>query len=115
MFAGDYFYTPSRGECIDEAMIERRMKWILDKTAPNRAKMPDLVLVIRDGISEGAIPTFVTRELPSFKRGCSLHNAGYRPKFIYVALTKRHFKRFFFRTGANDPPENTEPGNLRFI
>jgi len=53
----------------------------------------------------------VNDELAAIKLGCTdKYGDAYRPKFIVVIGTKRHFKRFFtFRDGSF---QNLDPGSV---
>lgn len=54
-FVGDYFYQGSRQEAVDGDQLRERMKWFLEMRKKNRPEQPDpsIILVCRDGISEG--------------------------------------------------------------
>jgi len=96
-FVGDYFYQPSRREAVDQESLSHQMKATLERLAKNRPgkPLPEIVFVVRDGVSEGQFPMAVRDELPALKKGCADYNPGYRPKFIFTIVSKRHQKRFF--------------------
>jgi len=111
-FVGDFFYQPARKESIDEEMLRSKMCWMLQELKKNRpnAKLPSVVFVVRNGLSEGEFPMAVEKELPALKAGCRDFNPSYQPKFVFVVVTKLHNKRFFGKdqTGI----VNTVPGSV---
>jgi len=53
----------------------------------------------------------VNEELAAIRDGCMMkYGEGYRPRFIVVIGTKRHFKKFF--TFRNDSFQNLDPGSV---
>lgn len=47
--------------------------------------------------------------MESLRKGCELYRRGYKPKFVYVIGTKRHFKKFF---SIRERIENLIPGSV---
>ncbi|KAF7329744.1 Argonaute-like protein [Mycena kentingensis (nom. inval.)] len=59
-------------------------------------RLPERVLVYRDGVSEGQFATVIAEELPEIKaafRACPVPN--YNPKLTIVICGKRHHTRFY--------------------
>ncbi|KAH7705857.1 CSR-1 protein [Aphelenchoides avenae] len=97
MFHGDYFYQKSRSEAVDERLLAESMKTLLETLKKNRPKHsePKIIVVCRDGLSEGQFKMAAEDELRALRNGCQQYNAGYMPMFVFVVGTKRHFKRLF--------------------
>jgi len=97
IFVGDYFYQPSRREAVDQESLCDHMANTLKRLVKNRPgkPLPEIVFVVRDGVSEGQFPMAVRDELPALKKGCTDYSPGYHPKFVFVIVSKRHQKRFF--------------------
>ncbi|KAF7631020.1 hypothetical protein Mgra_00008727 [Meloidogyne graminicola] len=111
-FVGDYFYQESRRESVDIVQLSERVTWILtllEKNRPEHAK-PKYIMVLRDGISEGQYKMAVEEEMEAFKIGCLHYNEDYKPKFMFVVGTKRHFKKFFMV--HDDQIVNLTPGSV---
>jgi hypothetical protein len=112
VFVGDFFFQESRKEAVDTAQLEQRMCWILNmlkNSRPNHDK-PPIIMVVRDGISEGQFEMAKEEELTALQDGCELYCKGYKPKFVFVIATKRHFKRFMVE--RNGRLENMAPGSV---
>ncbi|KAH7728981.1 WAGO-3 protein [Aphelenchoides avenae] len=111
-FVGDYFYQESRKEAVDCNQLQKRMKHFLQMLKENRPEHaePETIVVVRDGISEGQFRMAADEELPALKAGCEDYREGYKPRFVFVIGTKRHFKRFMVeRDGRLD---NMLPGSV---
>lgn len=52
----------------------------------------------------------VNDELPAIREGFKDFKADYRPKFVVVVVSKRHWKRFFLQQGNRI--NETEPGTV---
>ncbi|KAL3110735.1 hypothetical protein niasHT_011240 [Heterodera trifolii] len=117
-FVGDYFFQEARREAIDGLQLTERMKWILhnlDKHRPSRNR-PKYIFVFRDGLSEGQFAMACKKELMAIKEGCRQFDSKYKPKFVMVIGTKRHFKKFFIeeesREGGRPFSKNLYPGTI---
>ncbi|KAL4072209.1 Piwi domain-containing protein [Scleroderma yunnanense] len=84
--------------------------------ARNKGKLPDRVLVYRDGVSEGQFNIVRDEELPEMKqafRKFDKPKEPYRPKLTIVICGKRHHTRFYpteESTAAGDG--NPRPGTV---
>jgi len=78
-------------------------------------KMPQRILVYRDGVSEGMYETVKKHEIDAIKKACSEMGPNYNPKVTFVAVQKRHHTRFFpnpeFRNDM-DKSGNCVPGTV---
>ncbi|KAF5384150.1 hypothetical protein D9615_003264 [Tricholomella constricta] len=79
-------------------------------------KLPQRVLVYRDGVSEGQFPIVVDEELPAIKAAFKKFDtaqAPYRPKLSIVICGKRHHTRFYPTEAQNaDHNGNPKPGTV---
>jgi len=100
-FVGDFFYQATRKESLSETELRTRIKAMLTQIQKERkGKLPEIVVVLRDGVSEGQFRMACEEELPALKRGCFDFSQTYKPKFIFIITTKRHHKRFFEGEGG---------------
>ncbi|KAE9551210.1 hypothetical protein FO519_005577 [Halicephalobus sp. NKZ332] len=109
IFVGDFFYQATRKESLDREELRKRTKNILTKIAQNR-KLPEVFVILRDGISEGQFKMACEEELPAIQKGCFDFNQSYKPKFLFIITTKRHHKRFF--EGENGEFSNPMAGSF---
>ncbi|KAI1729605.1 piwi domain-containing protein [Ditylenchus destructor] len=109
-FAGDFFYQNAREETVNESMLKSKMHWILTRMAQNRpnSAKPPVIVIVRDGVSEGEFAMTLEKELPALKIACSEYDTDYKPKFVFIVVNKRHRKRFFLKRTLG----NTEPGTV---
>uniref|UniRef100_A0A914GSD4 Piwi domain-containing protein n=1 Tax=Globodera rostochiensis TaxID=31243 RepID=A0A914GSD4_GLORO len=96
-FVGDYFYQQSRKESVDVTQLAERTTWILQMLEANRPAhaRPKYIIVLRDGLSEAQFAMAIEEEMSALKMGCMDYDDSYKPKFMFVVGTKRHFKKFF--------------------
>ena len=52
-FIGDYAFQQPRQEQATGSILEERIFWILSLFQKNRGTLPDMVIITRDGVSEG--------------------------------------------------------------
>ncbi|KAH7728470.1 piwi domain-containing protein [Aphelenchoides avenae] len=112
-FVGDFFFQEARCEDLDGEQLARKMAealTMLEKSRPQH-KLPRIIVVVRDGVSEGQYRMVFEQEYPAIQAGCNMYRAGYRPQFVFVISSKRHSKRFF---SINDSGrfENPMPGSV---
>lgn len=65
------------------------------KLQVNGRALPQNVVILRDGVSEGQFKMAYDEELPAIQRGFHDFDPEYKPKFLFVICTKGHHKRFF--------------------
>ncbi|KAJ7672569.1 argonaute-like protein, partial [Mycena polygramma] len=66
----------------------------------NAEKLPERILVYRDGVSEGQFPIVIAEELPAIRLACTKF-PNYKPKITIVICGKRHHTRFYPTDAAN--------------
>jgi eukaryotic translation initiation factor 2C len=108
----------ARQEMVDdlEALLKSR---ILRWGKSNQNKLPENIVVYRDGVSEGQYDTVVDTELPLLRKAC---NATYPasvtkkglPRIAIVIVGKRHNTRFYAakRDESDFKSHNPQPGTV---
>lgn len=77
----------------------------------NKDRLPEQVMLFRDGVSEGEYMAVARSEIGQFQRACAQKEFGggaYVPKITFIVGTKRHHVRFFARNQA----DTDKSGNL---
>lgn len=77
----------------------------------NDDKLPDKIIVYRDGVSEGQYEQVIDEELAALKESCrepyhSTNGSGNMPKFTFIIVAKRHHTRFY-PTKVEDADQNS--------
>ncbi|KAI1784815.1 Piwi-domain-containing protein [Ganoderma leucocontextum] len=77
----------------------------------NSGKLPDRIIVFRDGVSEGQYAQVIRHELPRLQAAFKQISPGtpYKPKLSIIVCGKRHHARFW----APDSEHATRNGNTR--
>ena len=52
-FIGDFHYQLPKKEQVSDAILNSRIKWMLEMFHKNRGQLPESIVIIRDGVSEG--------------------------------------------------------------
>uniref|UniRef100_A0A0R3RXD5 Piwi domain-containing protein n=1 Tax=Elaeophora elaphi TaxID=1147741 RepID=A0A0R3RXD5_9BILA len=99
-FIGDYAFHEPRQEQVTSSILESRMFHILKLFHKMRGKLPTLIVVTRDGVSEGQHKMVMIDELEAMRAGIRNYadfskKTEYRPKMVLLIAVKRHNKRFF--------------------
>lgn len=77
---------------LDSMLVSRLNLW---KTK-NNGRLPQKVLVYRDGVSEGQYQLILDQELPLLREACKkTYPPGRQPKITIIIVGKRHNTRFF--------------------
>ncbi|KAF8513192.1 Piwi domain-containing protein [Gautieria morchelliformis] len=104
----------SKKEMIDDLspMMVERLQLFKEK----RKRLPDRIVVFRDGVSEGQFITVLREEYPKFLDAFGrVGGAGtpYRPKLTIIICGKRHHTRFYPTTSeSGDHLGNPKPGTV---
>jgi eukaryotic translation initiation factor 2C len=97
---------------LEEMIIERLKFW----QERNQQKLPNKVIVYRDGVSEGQYRTVIEQEYPCFKKAFDkLYGAEKKhPKISIVVVGKRHHTRFYPTQEADTDGRtgNPKPGTI---
>ncbi|KAJ3563363.1 hypothetical protein NP233_g8987 [Leucocoprinus birnbaumii] len=93
-----------------EDMMYERLKVF---QARNKGRLPDRVLVYRDGVSEGQFQIVIDQEMPPMLKAFHRIDVKHRPKLTIVVCGKRHHTRFFpTQEGDADSKANPLPGTV---
>ena len=95
---------------LDQMVVERLRLW----KKHNGGRLPNKILVYRDGVSEGQYETVLKDELPGFQKACEkLYGKLPHPKISIIIVGKRHHTRFY-PTSTNDCDHkgNTKNGTV---
>lgn len=78
-------------------------------------KLPQRIIIYRDGVGDGQIPFVYEHELTLIKQTLSKHYVGDAPlKMAFIIVSKRINSRFFYSTsrGPSNPPPGTVVDNV---
>jgi eukaryotic translation initiation factor 2C len=76
----------------------------------NSGRLPDNIIVYRDGVSEGQFSQVLDHELPWMRDACTeLYPANKKPNFSIIVSVKRHQTRFY----PTDEKHMTSSRNVR--
>lgn len=111
-FCGTYFFQPAKQDAILPSKLKENVMWVLNKAKKNRpnGSGPNLIFIIRDGVSEGQIPNAVKNEFCAIREACLQFEPGYIPKFVFCVVDKSHNKRFF--SGQKGNLQNLTPSSV---
>ncbi|KAK6104754.1 Piwi domain family protein [Brugia pahangi] len=115
-FIGDYAFHEPRQEQVTSSILESRMFHILKLFHEMRSKLPTLIVVTRDGVSEGQHKMVMMDELEALRAGIQNYadfykKPTYKPKIVLLIAVKRHNKRFFIETKKGEI-QNCLPGTV---
>ncbi|KAK6329723.1 hypothetical protein TWF696_003589 [Orbilia brochopaga] len=86
---------------------------------PNEALKPlfssngAMLIIYRDGVSEGEFGRVLGIEFPKIVHACDQFEAGYRPKITLIVVGKRHHTRFYpMEADKADENKNCLPGTV---
>ncbi|EJT82152.1 hypothetical protein GGTG_02126 [Gaeumannomyces tritici R3-111a-1] len=108
----------SRDEMVSElrGMMRRRLQlW----RAHNGGRLPENIIVYRDGVSEGQYRLVLRREVPELDRACAEvygeeeeEEAVPAPRVAVVIVGKRHHTRFYPAVEGDTDRGNARPGTV---
>lgn len=91
---------------LTEAFKSRLQLW----QAHNGKKLPENIVIFRDGVSEGQFAQVIGTELPMIRDACrQTYGVGKQPKLSIVVSVKRHQTRFY----PTDKEEMSRSGNIK--
>lgn len=108
---------PARQEMVDdldELLKSRIERW----RVANKNKLPENIVVYRDGVSEGQYDTVINRELPLLQKACramypATDTKNGLPRMAIVIVGKRHNTRFYATSeGEAERSLNPQPGTV---
>uniref|UniRef100_A0A8R1U430 Piwi domain-containing protein n=1 Tax=Onchocerca volvulus TaxID=6282 RepID=A0A8R1U430_ONCVO len=115
-FIGDYAFHEPRQEQVTSYILECRIFHILKLFREMRRKLPTLIVITRDGVSEGQHKMVMMDELEAIRAGIQNYanyskKTDYKPKIVLLIAVKRHNKRFFIETEKGEV-QNCLPGTV---
>ncbi|KAF4965125.1 hypothetical protein FSARC_7042 [Fusarium sarcochroum] len=101
----------SKQEMLDETLTDAFKSRLELWQKHNGQKLPDNIVIFRDGVSEGQFAQVLQKELPRIRIACnSKYPKDRAPKLTIVVSVKRHQTRFYPTTdeklGVNNNVEN---------
>lgn len=79
-------------ETLETAFVERLKLW----QRYNQTRLPENIIIFRDGVSEGQFQQVLEKELPFIRAACKgTYPANNPPKISIIVSVKRHQTRFF--------------------
>ncbi|KAK4442952.1 ribonuclease H-like domain-containing protein [Podospora aff. communis PSN243] len=99
-------------------MLKSRLKLWKDPRYGKHARLPDNILVYRDGVSEGQYQAVLDVEVPLLRKACRdvyppADQKRGLPHLTVVVVGKRHHTRFYAtREGDADRSSNPKPGTV---
>ncbi|RYP67706.1 hypothetical protein DL771_007113 [Monosporascus sp. 5C6A] len=77
---------------LEDAFVERLRLW----QRHNQNRLPENIIIFRDGVSEGQFEQVLQKELPYMRAACkSVYPAKASPKISLIVSVKRHQTRFY--------------------
>lgn len=107
----------ARQEMVDDLENLLKSRIIRWRTA-NKNKLPENIVVYRDGVSEGQYDTVVNTELPLLRKACTntypaTDTKKGLPRIAIVIVGKRHKTRFYATNGGDaERSFNPQPGTV---
>ena len=103
----------SRKEMVEDLQIMMRDRLNLWSTR-NNGRLPDKILVYRDGVSEGQYKTVLSQELTGIRKALDeVYGRNPHPKITILIVTKRHHTRFYpTKTEDADSRGNMKNGTI---
>jgi hypothetical protein len=96
---------------LEEMILERLRLW----QRKNQGRLPNKVVVYRDGVSEGQYKLVLEKELPAFHNAfAKLYKPNNLPKISIIVVGKRHNTRFY-PTKADDSDGRTGNPKLSIV
>ena len=93
---------------LEEMMVSRLQVW----HSTNGGKLPDRIIIYRDGVSEGQYGLVLQSELPKLEAACAkIYRNGKVPPISLVIVGKRHHTRFFPADTTDRSVVDTKTGN----
>ncbi|MCP9262319.1 putative ATP-dependent RNA helicase DDX49 [Dirofilaria immitis] len=101
-FIGDYAFHEPKQEQVTSYILECRIFHILKLFHEMRRNLPTLIVITRDGVSEGQYKMVMVDELEAIRSGIQNYadfskQKEYKPKIVLLIVVKRHNKRFLLK------------------
>ncbi|KAK2761085.1 piwi domain-containing protein [Colletotrichum kahawae] len=87
---------PSRQEMLGDELTEHFKHRLVLWRQRNQNKLPEFIIIYRDGVSESQFTQVLEIELPMIRKACDqLYPPKQRPKLAIIVSVKRHQTRFY--------------------
>jgi aubergine-like protein len=93
------------GSSISQPLTDLIVTW-----ADKNNRLPENIIVYRDGVGEGMIDAVLASELPQFETAFEMVMKGYKPKIAFIIVKKRIHTRIF--ENCMDSAANPTPGTI---
>ncbi|KAJ0348669.1 hypothetical protein COL154_013722 [Colletotrichum chrysophilum] len=102
---------PSRQEMLGDELTEHFKSRLLLWRQRNQNKLPEFIVIYRDGVSESQFTQVLEVELPMIRKACDqLYPPKQRPKLAIIVSVKRHQTRFY---PASEQNMDTKSRNIK--
>ncbi|KAF1749177.1 hypothetical protein GCK72_025644 [Caenorhabditis remanei] len=107
---GDFHYQLPRKEQVDADVLTLRAKIMLNQYASSRKKLPEHIIIMRDGVSEDQHAMVMSEEFPAILSGIKevfVAKNQKKPRFAVIIVKKRHANRLYTKKNgviSNAPP-----------
>ncbi|EXF86238.1 piwi domain-containing protein [Colletotrichum fioriniae PJ7] len=92
----------SRQEMLGDELTEKFKSRLLLWRQRNQNRLPEFVIIYRDGVSEGQSTQVLTTELPMIRKACDqLYPPKQHPRLSIIVSVKRHQTRFYPTSEVN--------------
>ncbi|KAK2770403.1 piwi domain-containing protein [Colletotrichum kahawae] len=93
---------PSRQERLGDELTEHFKSRLVLWRQRNQNKLPEFIIIYRDGVSESQFTQVLEIELPMIRKACDqLYPPKQRPKLAIIVSVKRHQTRFYPASDQN--------------
>ncbi|KAK0371987.1 RNA interference and gene silencing protein, partial [Colletotrichum limetticola] len=102
---------PSRQEMLGDELTAHFKSRLLLWRQRNQNKLPEFIVIYRDGVSESQFTQVLEVELPMMRKACDqLYPPKQRPKLAIIVSVKRHQTRFY---PASEQNMDTKSRNIK--
>jgi len=102
--------NPSRVEMLGAVLVEKFKSRLSLWQKHNQGRLPENILIFRDGVSEGQFSAVLETELPLIREACEgMYKAGTKPRISLIVSVKRHQTRFYPTDAEHIHPRSKSP------
>ncbi|KAK0673017.1 ribonuclease H-like domain-containing protein [Cercophora samala] len=87
--------NPARVEQLDDKLVENFKSRLQLWQKHNGGRLPENILIYRDGVSEGQFNMVLSAELPHIRTACRQMYVKQQPRITLIISVKRHQTRFY--------------------
>lgn len=102
--------NPSRVEMLNSVLVDKFKSRLVLWQKHNQGRLPENILIFRDGVSEGQFSIVLEQELPHIRKACEgMYKAGTKPRISLIVSVKRHQTRFYPTDPTHIHPRSKSP------